>query len=214
MIPIAHGQQAVAFPTADGGLIHADVYGRGDHAVVLAHGGRFNKDSWRDQATTLVAAGYEVLALDFRGIGQSTGPGQTDLDTAPLQLDVLAAVDYLRKSGARTVDVIGASMGGSAAGDASIASERGRINRLVLLGAAPNMSADRLHSPVLFIVARNDASGEGLRLPGIRAQYERAPQPKRLVIVEGSAHAQYLFQTAQGHRIMKEILRFLASGSD
>jgi hypothetical protein len=34
----------------------------------------------------------------------------------------------------------------------------------------------------LFIVARGDGNDAGLRLPGIRAQYEKAPQPKELKI--------------------------------
>ena len=208
----AHAQQAVSFPTTDGGLIHADVYGAGTRAVVLAHGGRLNKDSWRGQAEVLVAAGYRVLAFDFRGIGQSRGPGQSDLETAPLQLDVLAAINYLRRNGATSIDVIGASMGGSAAADAVIASPPGLVRKLVLLGAAPDGPAGQLKCPTLFIVARDDASGDGPRLPGIRAQFAKAPQPKRLVIVDGSAHAQFLFQTNQGARVLKEIMAFLQAG--
>jgi len=102
-------------------------------------------------------------------------------------------------------------MGGSAAGDASIASQPGEINRLVLLGAAPNGPADKLKSPVLYIVARDDASDDGPRLPGIRAQYVKSPQPKRLIVLDGSAHAQFLFQTNQSGRVMREILRFLTA---
>lgn len=34
--------------------------------------------------------------------------------------------------------------------------------------------------------------------------------PKKLVILEGSAHAQFVFETAQGERLMREILRFLS----
>jgi dienelactone hydrolase len=128
---------------------------------------------------------------------------------APLQLDVLAAVRYLHKAGAKTVSVVGGSMGGGAAADASIASQPGEIDRLVLLGASPNGPAEKIKSPILFIVARNDTSGDGLRLPGIQKQYERAPQPKELIILDGSAHAQFLFQTNQADRVMKEILRFL-----
>lgn len=50
---LAHGapleaQDRVTFPTEDGGLIFADVYGTGSHGVVLAHGGRFNKESGSD----------------------------------------------------------------------------------------------------------------------------------------------------------------------
>jgi hypothetical protein len=46
-------------------------------------------------------------------------------------------------------------------------------------------------------------------LPRIKAQYEKAPEPKKLVVLEGSAHAQYLFETDQGERVMGEILRWL-----
>src|SRR5712692_34261 len=143
-------QERVSFPTQDGGLIYADMYGNGNHGVVLAHGGRFNKESWEKQALALTAAGFRVLAIDFRGYGQSRGPGDSDPMSAPLHLDVLAAVRYLRKSGAKTVSVVGASMGGGAAGDASILSEPGEINRLVFLGAAPNGPAEKLKAPSLF----------------------------------------------------------------
>ena len=204
-------QKTVSFPAEDGGVVFADVYGEGDRAVVLAHGGRFNKESWDKQARTLTAAGFRVLALDFRGYGKSHGPGDSDPMGAPLHLDVLAAVRYLRKTGAKSVSVVGGSMGGGAAGDASINSQPGEIDRVVFLGAAPNDPADKLKSATLFIVARDDASGDGPRLPGIKAQYQKAPQPKELIILDGSAHAQFLFQTDQSDRVMREILRFLSA---
>jgi len=206
----AAAQKTVSFPTEDGGVIFADVYGTSDRAIVLAHGGRFNKESWAEQALTLVAAGFEVLAIDFRGYGKSHGPGDRDPMDAPLQFDVLAAVRYLHQNGAKTVSIIGGSMGGGAAGDASIASKPGEIDRLILLGAAPNGPAEKLKSPILIIVARDDTSGDGPRLPGIREKYEKAPQPKELIVLDGSAHAQYMFQTEQGKRVMQEILRFLS----
>jgi pimeloyl-ACP methyl ester carboxylesterase len=69
----------IAFPTEDGARIHADLYGRGTRGVILAHGGRFDKGGWARQARQLEEAGYRVLALDFRGYGESTGPGQDPL---------------------------------------------------------------------------------------------------------------------------------------
>ena len=60
-------QEHVYFPTEDGGVVYADIYGKGERGVVLAHGGRFNKESWQKQAGTLASAGFRVLALDFRG---------------------------------------------------------------------------------------------------------------------------------------------------
>src|SRR5260370_35486989 len=102
-------------------------------------------------------------------------------------------------------------MGGGAAGAPSVLADRGEIHRLAFLGAAPNGPAEKLKAPSLFIVARDDASEDGLRLPGIRAQYEKAPEPKELIILDGSAHAQFLFQTDQADRVMREILRFLSA---
>lgn len=207
---LAPAQQSVSFPTEDGGHVCADLYGHGARAVVLAHGGRFNKESWRVQANALVAEGFLVLAIDFRGVGCSTGPGQADFDNAPFEKDVLAAVRYVKAHGAKVVSVVGGSFGGAAAGDASIKSAPGEIDRIVFLGAAPNLSAEKLKSRALFMVARDDSSGAGPRLPGIRAQYEKAPEPKQLIVLDGSAHAQFLFQTDQNARVMHEILRFLS----
>jgi pimeloyl-ACP methyl ester carboxylesterase len=207
----AAAQKTVSFPTEDNGVIFADVYGEGERAVVLAHGGPFNKESWEKQARTLARAGFRVLALDFRGYGQSKGPGGSQPMDAPLHLDVLAAVHYLRTNGAKAVSIVGGSMGGGAAGDASIASRQGEIDKVVFLGASPNGPAEKLKCASLFIVARDDVSDDGPRLPRIRAQYELAPQPKELIILDGSAHAQFLFETDRAERVMREILRFLRS---
>jgi len=82
----------LSFPTEDGETIFANHYGSGDRAVVLAHGGQFNKESWAPQAHALIAAGFQVLAIDFRGYGPWHGPGGNDPLGAPLKLDVLVAV--------------------------------------------------------------------------------------------------------------------------
>jgi pimeloyl-ACP methyl ester carboxylesterase len=207
----AASQTTVSFPTSDGGVVFADLYGTGERALVLAHGGQFNKESWSGQAPQFVAAGFRVLAIDFRGYGKSHGPGDADPLGAPLSQDVLAAVRYLRQAGAKSVSIVGGSMGGGAGGAASIASQPGEIDRLVMLGSAPYGPAEKLKSASLWMVARDDASGSELRLPGIRAQYEKAPEPKKLIVLDGSAHAQFLFQTDQGERVMKEILDFLTA---
>jgi hypothetical protein len=43
---LAVAQEHVWFPTEDGGMVFGDIYGKGERGVVLAHGGRFNKESW------------------------------------------------------------------------------------------------------------------------------------------------------------------------
>jgi pimeloyl-ACP methyl ester carboxylesterase len=208
---VAPPPQHVSFPTQDGGLVYADMYGKGGRGVVLAHGGRFTKESWEKQARALVAAGFRALAIDFRGYGQSRGPGQSQPLGAPLHFDVLAAVRYLRQNGAKTVSVIGGSMGGGAAADASVEAEPGEIDRLVLLGSTGGGKPERLKGRKLFIMSSDDLGpGDKPRLPKVRADYERAPEPKELIILDGSAHAQFIFQTDQGERLMREILRFLS----
>ena len=91
---VATAQNTISFPTEDGGVVFADIYGTSDKAIVLAHGGRFNKESWTRQAERLAAAGFRVLALDFRGYGKSRGPGDSEPMDAPLHLDVLAALVF------------------------------------------------------------------------------------------------------------------------
>ena len=200
----------LSLTAADGAVIYADLYGAGDRGVVLAHGGQFNKASWQLQAEQLARAGFRVIAFDFRGFGQSRGPGDSDMYSAPMRLDVLAAVDYLRTKGAKSVAVVGASFGGGAAVDACITSPAGAIQRLVLLAAEPDGDATKVKVPLLFIVARNDSNGSGPRLPRIRAWFQNVQQPKQLVILPGSAHAQFLFQTEQGEKVMREMIKFLS----
>jgi alpha/beta superfamily hydrolase len=204
--------QEVSFATQDGGLIYADLYGKGDRAIVLAPGGRFTKESWEKQARVLVKRGFRVLAIDFRGHGKSRGGTQTNPADEGLRYDVLAAIRYLRVNRAKTVSVIGASLGGGAAAEASIETHSGEIDCLVLLAHSPIARPEQMKGRKLFILSRDDFSGDNKipRLPKIRDQYERAPVPKELVILDGSAHAQFLFETEQGERLMREILRFLS----
>jgi pimeloyl-ACP methyl ester carboxylesterase len=211
LVEAIQARERISLPTQDGGLIVADVYGTGDRGIVLAHGGRFNKESWEKQARMLAEAGFRVLAIDFRGYGESRGPGQANPLGAPLHFDVLAAVRHLRKTGAKTVSVIGGSMGGGAGADATIEAEAGEIDRLVVLGgAAGNGPPAKMKGRKLFIATRDDANADGPRLPRIRSQYEQVPEPKRLIVLDGSAHAQFVFETAQGEQVMREILQFLS----
>lgn len=205
-------QETVSIPTADGGPVGGDLYGAGTRAVVLAHGGRFDRTSWADQARALAAAGLKVLAIDFRAAVDARSGGDTPClyDERCLAVDVLAAVRFLRRAGATSVSVVGASLGGGAAAQAAVDADSGEVDRVVLLAHMAIAAPERMRGRKLFITARDDPGpGDVPRLVGIRDQYERAPEPKELVILDGSAHAQFLFGTAQGGRLMRELLRFL-----
>ena len=144
-----------------------------------------------------------MLAIDFRGFGES--PVDVAGDRAH-HFDVLAAVHYyLRKEGATTAAVIGASFGGVAAATAAV-EEPGAIDRLVLLGATPDPPDEKLITRKLYLVTRDDANAAGLRLPGLQAHFAKAPEPKELLVLPGSAHAQFMFDRDLAPRVMREIL--------
>lgn len=204
-------QESVSFRTVDGGTVYADVYGEGERAVLLAHGGRFDRTSWAEQAPVIAAAGFRVLAIDFRGRGRSVGGHEWDGSDEGYVYDVRAALDWLRETGATSVSLVGASFGGWAVARAATEAEPGEIDALVLLAHSPIERPEDLTGRKLFIAARDDPYADGSpRLVDLRDQYERAPEPKELVILDGDAHAQHIFGTPQGERLLAEILRFLA----
>lgn len=203
-IPARAGEppREVSFATGDGGTVHADLYGQGERGVVLAHGAAFDKESWAPLATRLAGLGLRVLAIDFRGYGASkAGTKARGLDE-----DVLAAVRYLHARGADTVSVLGGSMGGGASALAATEARPGEIDRLILLSPVSIDRPEDFHArSILYIASRGERMAEG-----IRAQYERAPQPKHLALLDGDAHAQNIFKTDQGGALTELIVEALA----
>ena len=207
---LAPAQEPVHFNAKDGWTIYGDLYGKGPRAVLLVHGGRFNKTSWTKQAQTIAKQGFTVLAIDLRGVGLSKdGPPNKRNDIA-MPLDLLAAIRFLQGNGAKSVAIVGASMGGNLAEEALRLSQPGEIDRIVFLAHGAYGPAQALKVRKLFIVARNDIGpGNVPRLTRIQAQYDQAPDPKELIILDGDAHAQFLFETDQAGRLTSEMIRFL-----
>src|SRR5688572_14009224 len=82
-------------------------------AILLLHGNGSNRGSMTVTAELLNANGYEVLAIDLRGHGQSSPAGKSfGLREAD---DAHAALDWLRKANpGAPVGAIGFSLGGAA----------------------------------------------------------------------------------------------------
>lgn len=198
----AQGFEEISYPTADGGLIYGNLYGDGQHAVLLAHGAAFDKESWDGLAQDLLAEGHQVLAIDFRGYGKSkAGRSRNALDQ-----DVLAGIRYLHDEGSERVSVIGASMGGGAVAQAAVDVVPGGIDKLILLAGVPISTPERMQGDKLFIVSR----GDSLR-SAVEGQYERAGEPKELTVLAGSAHAQHIFTSRQrGEELTAIIVAWLA----
>ena len=110
----------------------------GAPGIVLCHDLGGSKDAMLDLGLALQAAGFTVLAFDFRGHGESGGSGST-LGVEEKR-DVLGALDYL--AGVEGVDgkhlgVYGVGMGAQAAVRA--AADRPSATVLVLDGLYPDV---------------------------------------------------------------------------
>ena len=209
----AQAQTTVTFQTPDRATIEADLYGKGDRAiVVIGHGGYSTRTSWKDEARSLADAGFRTLVFDTRAAVELSAGKETSClyDASCMAIDVLAAVRYLRQTGATRVAVMGGSAGGGAAAQASIDATAGEIDRLVLLAPMSIDAPEKMKGKKFFAVSRENLGPDDRpRLPGIRAQYEKVPRPKELLVLDGSAHGQRIFGTAQGARLRRDIVRFL-----
>jgi pimeloyl-ACP methyl ester carboxylesterase len=190
----------VVFSTADNASIQADFTLRGPVGVILAHGAVFDKDSWGEIRERLIDKDFTVLAINFRGYGKSTLGSKS----GALYEDILAAVQFLKEQGITQVNILGASMGASAAAKASVASEPKDINRMVLLSPAFIAEPEKLQGYLLFIASEEEPS-----INAIKANFDQAPNnPKRLEILSGREHAQYIFTTKQKSILTHLILAF------
>lgn len=127
----------VTFTTSDGWKIYASYWeaGEGKPAAILLHILTSDRHSYDAFGAKLAAAGFNVLALDSRGHGDSIKQNgetkrYTEFDDAAYKsslLDVAAAKDFLAEKGANTskLVIVGASIGANfaldyAAGDADV----------------------------------------------------------------------------------------------
>ena len=118
---------------------------------------------------------------------------------------MLAAIRWLHAHGAKKVSVVGGSMGGGAAGQAATEVKPGEIDKLVLLSPMPINDPEQLKAASILYIGSRD---EGLA-PRIRAQYGRAPKPKKLILLPGRAHAQNIFATDEAQALSDAIVNFL-----
>jgi len=192
--------------------LQADLYGAGGRGVVMfAHGGYSTRLSWAPQAKRIAGAGFRVLVVEARAAAELASGRETPClyDAGCLAKDVLAGVRYLRSLGVDSIALMGGSMGGGAVAQASVEAKPGQIQHVVLLAPATIATPERIQGHKLFITTREDANAAGPRLPGILAQFEKTLEPKRLVVLEGAAHAQRIFSTGDGDAVLQDILAFL-----
>ena len=185
----------VRFKAADGTPLAADYRppARGRPVLVLLHGVAAGRGEWAPLAEALAKEGYGSLALDFRGHGESGGPGYATFASpeawAALEGDIRAALRFLASRGVptRRVGLVGASIGANLA--AKAASKEPALPCLALLspgieyhGVGIDEDVARFTRPVFFAASPGDryafesAAFLRTRVPGGRAAYFQAPE--------------------------------------
>src|SRR5262249_17557950 len=182
--------------------------GRGPAGVVLAHQSDQTLCDWLPFARQLGAKGFRAFPVDlpFR-----------PLQNAGWDRDLEAAVDYLRRAGAGSVVLIGASMGGAAAMVAATEISPPVDGVVNLSGERPvsGLDADtavwRSAVPLLIIASDSDRY---LNAHDARALYaESAASEKQLRLLPGSAHGTAILDGPEGASTRDRIIGFLLSHS-
>jgi dienelactone hydrolase len=175
--------------TNDGARLYMVEAGTGKTTVVLTHGGGASVCETLDFANQLVAAGYRIVAFDFRGWGRSESPARNRL---ALGRDLAAAVTHARKTGAEHIFLIGSSMGGAAiVQNTSALRVDGRISlsgTRLWPGFGVNKPAGlaRIRDPFLYVGSRNDSRAPLKEALGIFSKV--GARDKRTVFYSGSYH--------------------------
>lgn len=112
----------ISFVTSDGIKIAATLYKAENPSktgIILLHMRAKSRADWEDFALKLNSAGFDALAIDFRGHGDSGGTRVdqfSNQDYQNLSLDVAAAYKYLKsKEPSTNIALIGASIGANVA---------------------------------------------------------------------------------------------------
>lgn len=163
------------------------MWGEGERGAVLAHGAVYDAASWGDQAQRIAENGAVALAVE-----------DTSAQT------VAEAARYLEdERGVRDVTLIGASAG--TGGVLGAAEENPRLAEGVILLSGTGDVSGLGEYPKLFVASEN----EGLA-PEVRRMAEEAPGGRNeALILPGDAHAQAIFETDQGEKLVQAILELL-----
>lgn len=194
----AERKNVVRFSASDGTRLIGVEIGTGTRGVVVGHELRGSLCSWLPYARTLARRGYRVLAFDFRSSGSSGGRTLAHLDR-----DFVAATKVIRRHGASSVVLGGASMGGTAALAAATQISPAVDGVITLSGPKHFRDVDavaavgRLTIPLLFVASADDDPYDD----DARELYALAPTTdKKLEILLGFRHGTALFSGGDSAR--------------
>jgi dienelactone hydrolase len=181
--------QVLRFQASDGVRIDGAMVGSGPAGVVLAHQSNSDLCGFWPYAVFLSQQGLRVLDIDLRCSGSSDCP---DAEAAGrVANDVAGAAAELRRQGAGSVALVGASLGGMASLLAGAAAQP-PVDAVVSL-SGPQRFNDldatsalaRLTRPVLFVIARDDPY---VTVDEVRSQYRATRSADKRIMVLGAPY--------------------------
>lgn len=196
----------ISFKAADGFALKGTFYPveRGGPAILLLHQCNADRRIYEQLATMLNAAGYNVLAFDFRGFGGSKAGDYSDFAANRQRIiermpgDVDAALSFLTSQGTvndRALGVVGGSCGVNQAVHA--AGRHPAIRTLVLLSGGTDAVAEAYvkespKTPILGMASEEDSSAAAAirKIVGLSANPE-----SRVDMVKDAGHAASMFST-------------------
>jgi len=204
--------EPVRFQTSDGVTVRGHLYSASGplrKAVVLAHERPKDQTAWRQFARDLAAAGYHALTFDFRGYGETGG----SVDIAKIDLDLEAAVRFVKSREYPLVYVIGASMGGTAALKVAARQDLAGVATLSAPASISGLEASadvvKVTESKLLVAARGDEGGAYVR--AAEQLGAAAPAPKETVFYDGREHGTDLLSGSQGAAVRQRLLQFLGA---
>lgn len=192
--------------------------------LILVHMMPATKESWRDFANELQKHGYESLAIDLRGHGESEGgpEGYKNFGDAEHQAsikDLEAAWKFLESRGAtpeKTI-LVGASIGGNLS--LQFLAGHPDFKKGVLLSPGlnyrgletlPLVKKLKLNQSLVFAVSKDD----GDNVSQNKALYNSATSKnKHLIIFDAGGHGTNMFKAKEEYDLTGAILKFLDYGS-
>ncbi|MEK6962966.1 MAG: alpha/beta fold hydrolase [Nanoarchaeota archaeon] len=199
----AYSTQNLILETTDHVILTGTLYSTsGNKAVILLHMLGKNRQSWEGFANALHQLGYNVLAIDLRGHGESilknNGRIQfsafSNQDYMDMTYDVAAAVHYFKN---KVVYIAGASIGANLA--LKYAAQDPSIQKIILLSPGlgyhgVNVEQDNMKytGKMLIVTSKDDAySAESSSILN-----RKSPGEVKLKIYEAAGHGNSMF-TAQ-----------------
>ncbi|MBI2106852.1 alpha/beta fold hydrolase [Candidatus Woesearchaeota archaeon] len=153
--------QIVNMQTEDSLNIVGDFFEGNNKGIILLHMFQKTKLSWRNFAEKLNKEGYTVLAIDFRGHGESDDNWKNfvEKDFNNMIEDVKAAKAFLRMYGIKDIGIIGASIGANIALNYGMEDEDVRF--VILLSPGMNYKGISLEEsdfdrPILIVASKDD----------------------------------------------------------